>query len=201
MKSWPRWNSNRVPLDPKSQSFQLSHKALDESRWLKRLFVFFSRLSSELKAQMDCLYVLEDSVKSLFWKNSKPIRSCVLGSTSHRNLRALPSRSALGCASGTTLGQRAQVSMLGRTSDAASNINVSTLQSQNTRSSSVSACWNSQHNINLVYQTNKRGSVTIFSDSLRFFLGEQTMATARANVADIGPWQLGQPREHLHRPC
>ena len=73
---------------------------------------------------MDCLYVLEDSVKSLFWKNSKPIRSCVLGSTSHRNLRALPSRSALGCASGTTLGQRAQVSMLGRTSDAASNINI-----------------------------------------------------------------------------
>ena len=60
----------------------------------------------------------------LFWKNSKPIRSCVLGSTSHRNLRALPSRSALGCASGTTLGQRAQVSMLGRTSDAASNINI-----------------------------------------------------------------------------
>ena len=57
----------------------------------------------------------------LFWKNSKPIRSCVLGSTSHRNLRVLPSRSALGCASGTTLGQRAQVSMLGRTSDAASN--------------------------------------------------------------------------------
>ena len=64
--------------------------------------------------------------KSLFWKNSKPIRSCVLGSTSHRNLRALPSSSALGCASGTTLGQRAQVSMLGRTSDAASNINLST---------------------------------------------------------------------------
>ena len=60
----------------------------------------------------------------LFWKNSKPIRSCVLGATSHRNLRALPSRSALGCASGTTLGQRAQVSMLGRTSDAASNINL-----------------------------------------------------------------------------
>ena len=60
----------------------------------------------------------------LFWKNSKPIRSCVLGSTSHRNLRALPSRSALGCASGTTLGQRAQLSMLGRTSDAASNINL-----------------------------------------------------------------------------
>ena len=78
----------------------------------------------QLKTKMDRLYVLEDSVKSLFWKNSKPIRSCVLGSTSHRNLRALPSRSALGCASGTTLGQPAQVSMLGRTSDAASNINV-----------------------------------------------------------------------------
>ena len=60
----------------------------------------------------------------LFWKNSKPIRSCFLGSTSHRNLRALPERSALGCASGTTLGQRAQISMLGRTSDAASNINL-----------------------------------------------------------------------------
>ena len=73
---------------------------------------------------MDRLYVLEDLVKSLFWKNSKPIRSCVLGSTSHRNLRALPSRSALGYASGTTPGQRAQVSMLGRTSDAASNINL-----------------------------------------------------------------------------
>ena len=54
----------------------------------------------------------------------RSLRSCVLGSTSHRNLRALPSRSALGCASGTTLGQRAQVSMLGRTSDAASNINL-----------------------------------------------------------------------------
>ena len=60
----------------------------------------------------------------LFWKNSKPIRSRVRGSTEHRNLSALPSRSALGCASGTTLGQRAQVSMLGRTSDAASNINI-----------------------------------------------------------------------------
>ena len=40
IKSWPQWNSNRVPLDTKSQSFQLSHKALDEFRWLKRLFVF-----------------------------------------------------------------------------------------------------------------------------------------------------------------
>ena len=60
----------------------------------------------------------------LFLKNSKPIGSCVLGSTSHRNLHALPSRSALGCASGTTLGQRAQVSVLGRSSDAASNINM-----------------------------------------------------------------------------
>ena len=108
--------------------FQLSHKALDEFRWLKRLFYLLLRLSSELKTKMDRLYVLEDSVKSLFWKNSKPIRSCVLGSTSHRNLRALPSRSALGCASGTTLGQRAQVSMLGRTSDAASNINWENLQ-------------------------------------------------------------------------
>ena len=49
---------------------------------------------------MDRLYVLEDSVKSLFWK--------ILNY----------------CASGTTLGQRAQVSMLGRTSDAASNINL-----------------------------------------------------------------------------
>ena len=130
IKSWPRWNSNRVPLDPKSQSFQLSHKALDEFRWLKRLIVFgfrykrtlLLRLSTETK--MDRLNVLEDSVKSLFWKNSKPIRSFVLGSTSHRNLRALPERSARGCASGTTLGQRAQVSMLGRTSDAASNINL-----------------------------------------------------------------------------
>ena len=75
------------------------------------------------KTKMDRLYALEDSVKSLFWKNSKPIRTCVLGSTSRRNLRALPSRSALGCASGTTLRQRSQVSMLGRTSDAAPNIN------------------------------------------------------------------------------
>ena len=120
IKSWPRWNSNRVPLDPKSQSFQLSHKALDEFRWLKRLFVFgfffffvygFFFISFLFYFVFVC-----------FRKNSKPIRSCVLGSTSHRNPRALPSRSALGCASGTTLGQRAQVSMLGRTSDAASNI-------------------------------------------------------------------------------
>ena len=40
LKSWLRWNSNRVPLEPKSQSFQLSHKALDVFTWLKRLFVF-----------------------------------------------------------------------------------------------------------------------------------------------------------------
>ena len=40
IKGWPRWNSNRVPPDPKSQNFQLSHKALDKFRWLKRLFVF-----------------------------------------------------------------------------------------------------------------------------------------------------------------
>ena len=40
IKSWLRWNSNRVPLEPKSQSFQLSHKALDVFSWLKRLFVF-----------------------------------------------------------------------------------------------------------------------------------------------------------------
>ena len=93
----------------------------------KAICLWFLFFSSELKTKMDRLYVLEDSVKSLFWKNSKPIRSCVLGSTSHRNLRALPSRSALGCASGTTLGQRAQVSMLGRTSDAASNINIKSL--------------------------------------------------------------------------
>ena len=64
--------------------------------------------------------------KKFVLEKSKPIRSCVLGSTSHRNLRALPPRSALGCASGTALGQRAQVSMLGRTSDAASNINLVT---------------------------------------------------------------------------
>ena len=91
---------------------------------IEKAIYLLLRLSSELKTKMDRLYVLDDSVKSLFWKNSKPIRSCVLGSTSHRNLRALPSRSALGCASGTTLRQRAQVSMLGRTSDAASNINL-----------------------------------------------------------------------------
>ena len=40
LKSWLRWNSNPVPLEPKSQSFQLSHKALDVFTWLKRLFVF-----------------------------------------------------------------------------------------------------------------------------------------------------------------
>ena len=45
IKSWPRWNSSRVPLDPKSQSFQLVHEALDEFSWLKRLFMigFFVR--------------------------------------------------------------------------------------------------------------------------------------------------------------
>ena len=32
------------------------------------------------------------------------------------------------------------------------------------------------------------------------FLRDQTMATARANVSGSGPWQLGQPREQLHRP-
>ena len=136
IKSWPRQNSNRVPLDPKSQSFQLSHRALDEFRWLKRLFVvgFFFYMdpwtissAAALKTKKDRLYVFEDSVKSLFWKNAKPIRTCVLGSTSHRILCALPSRGALGCASGTTLGLRAQVSMLGRNSDAASNINVEIL--------------------------------------------------------------------------
>ena len=41
IKSWPQWNSNRVPLDPKSQCFQLSHEALDMFSGLKRLFVFF----------------------------------------------------------------------------------------------------------------------------------------------------------------
>ena len=40
IKSWPGWSSNRVPLDPKSQSFQLSHEALDVFSWLKTLFVF-----------------------------------------------------------------------------------------------------------------------------------------------------------------
>ena len=34
IKSWPRWNSNRVQLHPKSQIFQLSHEALDEFSWL-----------------------------------------------------------------------------------------------------------------------------------------------------------------------
>ena len=33
-----------------------------------------------------------------------------------------------------------------------------------------------------------------------FFSLEQTMATARANVVDIGPSQLGQPRAQLHSP-
>ena len=129
IKSWPRWNSNLVPLDPKSQSLQLSHKALHEFRWLNRLFVFGFRYKRTLLLRLSTENQDGSSVcsqrlgKSLYWKNSN-IRSCVLGSTSHRNLRALPSRSALGCASGTTLGQRAQVSMLGRTSDAASNINL-----------------------------------------------------------------------------
>ena len=49
------------------------------------------------------------------------IRSCVRGSTEHRNLSALPERSARGAAEGTTRGQRAKVSMRGRTEDAASN--------------------------------------------------------------------------------
>ena len=46
IQSWPRWNSNRVPLDPKSQSFLLSHEALDDFSWLKRLFVFGMLVSS-----------------------------------------------------------------------------------------------------------------------------------------------------------
>ena len=49
------------------------------------------------------------------------IRSCVRGSAEHRNLSALPERSARGAAEGTTRGQRAKVSMRGRTEDAASN--------------------------------------------------------------------------------
>ena len=49
------------------------------------------------------------------------IRSCVRGSTEHRNLSTLPERSARGAAEGTTRGQRAKVSMRGRTEDAASN--------------------------------------------------------------------------------
>ena len=32
------------------------------------------------------------------------------------------------------------------------------------------------------------------------FLREEKMATAHASVADIRPWQLGQPREQLHYP-
>ena len=39
VQSWPQWNSNRVLLDPKSQSFQLSHEALDEFSGLKRLLI------------------------------------------------------------------------------------------------------------------------------------------------------------------
>ena len=46
IKSWPQWNSNRVPLDPKSQSSQLSHEALDEFNRLKKLFVFGMLVSS-----------------------------------------------------------------------------------------------------------------------------------------------------------
>ena len=33
-----------------------------------------------------------------------------------------------------------------------------------------------------------------------FFLRDQAMAIARANVVGTGPWQLGQPRKQLHRP-
>ena len=99
IKSWPRWNSNRVPLDPKSQSFQLSHKALDELRWLKRLFVFGFFLYF--------LLVLFYFIFCLFWKNSKPIRSCVLGSTSHRTFarcpRVVPSAAPRALRSGNAL--------------------------------------------------------------------------------------------------
>ena len=35
---------------------------------------------------------------------------------------------------------------------------------------------------------------------LRFFCASRKMATARASVADIRPWQLDQLREELHRP-
>ena len=116
-------------MDPKSQSFQLSHKALDEFRVIEKAiclwFLFFMWF---LFFIFYCFFFYFYFIFCSFWKNSKPIRSCVLGSTSHRNLRALPSRSALGCASGTTLGQCAQVSMLGRTSDAASNINLSQIR-------------------------------------------------------------------------
>ena len=35
---------------------------------------------------------------------------------------------------------------------------------------------------------------------VRFLLREQKIATARASVADIRPWQLRKPREQLHHP-
>ena len=45
-----------------------------------------------------------------------------------------------------------------------------------------------------------KGAVSQYSVMFCAFLREQKMAIVRANVADIRPWQLGQPREQLHRP-
>ena len=66
-------------------------------------------------------------------KNSKPNRSCVLGSTSPRNPCALPSCSTLDCASGTMHMQHAWVSLFGRTSHAASIYNIASFTVYNRR--------------------------------------------------------------------
>ena len=45
-----------------------------------------------------------------------------------------------------------------------------------------------------------KGAVSRYSVIFCAFLHEDKMATAHASVADIRPWQLGQPREQLHHP-
>ena len=44
-----------------------------------------------------------------------------------------------------------------------------------------------------------KGAVSQYSVIFCAYLREEKMATAYASVADIGPLQLGQPHEHLHR--
>ena len=80
-KKWHRSKElTAVEFEPGTPGSEITeHPTKPQGSWrvqvIEKAICLFSRLSSELKTKMDRLYVLEDSVKSLFWKNSKPIRS------------------------------------------------------------------------------------------------------------------------------
>ena len=67
----------------------------------------------------------------------------------------------------------------------------------------LSVCWYSGRTHSLTidkHSWNFKGAVSRYSVIFLHFFVRGKRATAHASVADTRPWQLGQPREQLHRP-